>query len=63
MLLLVNNRRLMGNYVNGPIFNAVAWVTVVAVIGLTLVMTADTVRPGAVDEGIRRELLKEGRAS
>jgi NRAMP (natural resistance-associated macrophage protein)-like metal ion transporter len=53
MLLLINNRRLMGDYVNGPAFNAVAWVTVAAVIGLTLLMTADTVRPGAVDALVR----------
>ncbi len=48
MLLLINDRRLMGGYVNGPVFNAVAWATVAALIGLTALMTADTVWPGAI---------------
>ena len=48
MLLLVNDKRLMGRYVNGPVFNAVAWVTVAGLIGLTALMTVDTVRPGAI---------------
>jgi len=48
MLLLINDKRLMGAYVNGPAFNAVAWVTVVVLIGLTALMTLDTVWPGAI---------------
>jgi len=48
MLLLINDKRLMGRYVNGPVFNAVAWVTVVALIGLTGLMTVDTVWPGSI---------------
>ncbi|WP_415519860.1 MAG: Nramp family divalent metal transporter [Desulfovibrio aminophilus] len=46
MLLLVNDRRLMGEAVNGPVFNAVAWTTVVVMIALTLLLTLDTVSPG-----------------
>ena len=38
MLLLVNRRDLMGDHVNTPTFNVVAWVTVIAVILLTLVL-------------------------
>jgi len=38
MLLLVNRRDLMGDMVNTKTFNAVAWVTVVAVIALTLIL-------------------------
>jgi Mn2+/Fe2+ NRAMP family transporter len=38
MLLLTNDRELMGNYVNTRFFNAVAWVTVVVMIVLTLAM-------------------------
>jgi len=38
MLLLVNNRELMGDYVNSKTYNAIAWSTVVIVIGLTLAM-------------------------
>lgn len=45
MLLLVNNRRLMGTYVNGAVFNAIAWATVVIVAALTVVSTAQTIFP------------------
>jgi NRAMP (natural resistance-associated macrophage protein)-like metal ion transporter len=43
MLLLINRRDLMGDFVNTPTFNAVAWVTAVAVIILTLVLVYVTV--------------------
>jgi Mn2+/Fe2+ NRAMP family transporter len=36
MLLLINKKDLMGEYVNTHIFNAIAWVTTVAMIGLTV---------------------------
>ncbi len=36
MLLLINKRSLMGKYVNGRIFNGIAWVTTVIVIALTV---------------------------
>jgi Mn2+/Fe2+ NRAMP family transporter len=39
ILLLVNRRDLMGDYVNTVTFNIVAWVTALAMIGLTLVLT------------------------
>lgn len=39
MLLLINNRRIMGAYVNGLAFNAIAWTTVVVVGLLTVVST------------------------
>jgi len=48
MLKLINDRRLMDDFVNGPVFNAVAWATVVIVLGLTLVMTADIAVPGTI---------------
>src|SRR5213595_3663651 len=38
MLLLINDRALMGEHVNSRWFNSVAWVTVVAMIGLTLAL-------------------------
>jgi NRAMP (natural resistance-associated macrophage protein)-like metal ion transporter len=53
MLLLINNRRLMGDYVNGPVFNAIAWITVAGLIGLTALMTADTVWPGIIGRMLR----------
>jgi Mn2+/Fe2+ NRAMP family transporter len=48
MLFLINDRRLMGKYVNGPVLNFIAWITVVAMILLTLLMTADLFSPGVV---------------
>ncbi len=38
MLKLINDRRLMGRFKNGRIFNIVAWITVVIVIALTVVL-------------------------
>jgi len=38
MLLLTNDRELMGEHINSRAFNVIAWVTVVAMIGLTLAM-------------------------
>ncbi len=36
MLLLINDKKLMGEHTNGPIFNAVAWLTSLVMIGFTL---------------------------
>ncbi len=36
MLLLINKKDLMGEYVNRPLFNIVAWATTVIMIGLTI---------------------------
>jgi Mn2+/Fe2+ NRAMP family transporter len=36
----------MGDYVNGPVFNVIAWLTVVSMIILTIVMTIDVAVPG-----------------
>jgi NRAMP (natural resistance-associated macrophage protein)-like metal ion transporter len=36
MLLLINKKELMGQYVNTRLFNAVAWLTTVVMIGLTV---------------------------
>lgn len=44
MILLVNKERLMKKWVNSRAFNAVAWVSVVVMIGLTLALVAITVR-------------------
>jgi Mn2+/Fe2+ NRAMP family transporter len=40
MLLLTNDRELMGEHINSRGFNIVAWVTVVVMIGLTIAMLA-----------------------
>lgn len=46
MLRLINNSRIMGNYVNGPFFNIIAWFTVIIMIILTILMTFDQILPG-----------------
>jgi len=38
MLRLVNDRRIMGRYANGPVLNVISWVIVAALIGLTLLL-------------------------
>ena len=38
MLLLINDKKLMMEHTNGPIFNTIAWVTSIVMIGLTLVL-------------------------
>jgi NRAMP (natural resistance-associated macrophage protein)-like metal ion transporter len=39
MLLLINDKRIMGSYVNGLLMNIVSWTTVVILIGLSLAMS------------------------
>jgi NRAMP (natural resistance-associated macrophage protein)-like metal ion transporter len=48
MIKLINDKNLMGNYVNGPILNIIAWLTVVTMIVLTVVMTIDIAFPGVI---------------
>jgi Mn2+/Fe2+ NRAMP family transporter len=47
MLRLINNRRLMGDYVNSRIYNIIAWITTVVLIALSAVLVyqplADTI--------------------
>jgi NRAMP (natural resistance-associated macrophage protein)-like metal ion transporter len=45
ILLLVNRRDLMGEYVNTLMFNIVAWVTAIAMIALTLVLSYTAIFP------------------
>ena len=45
MLVLINDKRLMGKYTNGKVFNALAWLTVVILIVLALILTAVTFMP------------------
>jgi Mn2+/Fe2+ NRAMP family transporter len=44
MVILINKAHLMKEWVNPPFYNAVAWVTVVVVIGMTLALTGITIR-------------------
>ncbi len=48
MILLINDRNLMGDFVNGPVFNVIAWFTVVAMIIMTILMTVDMALPGVI---------------
>jgi Mn2+/Fe2+ NRAMP family transporter len=45
MILLCNDRRLLGRYVNGPIFNTVAWITTVVMTVLTGMIVLTTLFP------------------
>jgi len=45
MLLLINNKRLMGRWTNSPLFNIIAWATVIIVGALTLISTVQIVFP------------------
>jgi Mn2+/Fe2+ NRAMP family transporter len=38
MMIIINDRRIMGRYVNGRIYNVLGWATVVVVIGLTVML-------------------------
>ncbi len=38
MLFLINDKKLMGAHTNGPVFNAIAWVTSIVMIALTLLL-------------------------
>ena len=46
MLRLINDKRLMGRFVNGRVFNLLSWVIVIAVIVLTLILVITSVFPG-----------------
>jgi Mn2+/Fe2+ NRAMP family transporter len=38
MLFLINDKKLMTNYTNGPIFNVIAWMASIGMIALTLIL-------------------------
>ena len=46
VLRLVNNREVMGVHVNGPIYNAAAWITAIVVTLLSLLYILMTIFPG-----------------
>jgi Mn2+/Fe2+ NRAMP family transporter len=47
MVILINKRELMGDWVNPRWFNVASWATVVIMIGLTLALVGITLRGGA----------------
>jgi len=46
MLRLINDRELMGEHVNSPVFNGIAWTTTVVMIALTVLLVIITLFPG-----------------
>jgi len=48
MLTLINDKRIMGKYVNGKIFNILAWITVVILIILAGILVITTFLPGII---------------
>ncbi len=48
MLRLINDRRVMGKFVNGRVANGLAWTVVVLLIGLTILLLITSVFPGAL---------------
>jgi len=43
MLLLINDKKLMGDHTNGPLFNVITWVTIIVMIGFTLLLLIQTI--------------------
>jgi Mn2+/Fe2+ NRAMP family transporter len=43
MLFLINDRRIMGDYINGPVMNIITWVIVIAIIALSIAMVITSV--------------------
>jgi len=48
MLQLINDRELMGRYVNGRLFNILSWAMVVVLIGLTELLVVTSIQPGVL---------------
>lgn len=51
VLRLVNNRELMGRYVNGPLYNLAAWTTTAIVCATSILLVAVTLFPGIFHRG------------
>lgn len=50
MVLIANNKNIMGNYVNSSWYNVVSWTFTVVLIILTLMLLASTLMPDFMDE-------------
>ncbi len=46
ILVLINDKRLMGKYINGRVMNILSWATVVILIGLTVILVITSFFPG-----------------
>jgi Mn2+/Fe2+ NRAMP family transporter len=51
MLRLINDKRLMGKFVNGRVFNIISWGMVVLLIVLTVILVVTSVFPGLLGGG------------
>jgi len=51
MLKLINDKRLMGKFVNGRVFNIISWAMVVVLIVLTVILVVTSVFPGLLGGG------------
>jgi Mn2+/Fe2+ NRAMP family transporter len=51
MLRLINDKRLMGKFVNGRVFNIISWAMVVVLILLTVILVVTSVFPGLLGSG------------
>jgi Mn2+/Fe2+ NRAMP family transporter len=49
MLRLINDKRLMGGYVNGRVLNLITWTSVVILIALTLILVLTSFFPGLLN--------------
>ncbi|MGD0621962.1 MAG: divalent metal cation transporter, partial [Thermacetogeniaceae bacterium] len=45
MLILINNKDIMGRFTNSRVFNAVSWATTVIMIALTVLLVAISIFP------------------
>jgi NRAMP (natural resistance-associated macrophage protein)-like metal ion transporter len=45
MLKIINNKKIMGSYVNSRLYNYISWASIVILIGLTVVMVVATLMP------------------
>ena len=46
MIILINNKKLMGKYTNGKFFNVIAWSTTIIMCILTVLLVITTLFPG-----------------
>ena len=51
MLKLINDKRLMGKFVNGRVFNLISWAMVIVLILLTVILVVTSVFPGLLGGG------------
>jgi len=43
MIFMINNKEIMGQYVNSPLQNSIGWVTIIVLLGLTTILTLEPI--------------------